>query len=551
MQKALFLVPDHLGSCRLMARLLDAHGDPRALDYYRFVALDGSILPGEIQLADASSDAGAFFDGGGDVVRSGDRFLGAKEEPLLSPSATREDAMNLALAAVKYGRLVVAWDVANLLSTKWRDSVFPHLVKASINGKMGDPAAQELELRAALAKAENLETLTAFYEFLLSQPHFKPERSAELVRVLDKITQLDPTQKSLRLCLNTLSTGGLEQDDMPGVLKNIRRHPASDAAALLFADKFQLGLQPTARREIFQSLAQRTQSLPPVDRLPAVDWLLDMQEPALAQTVLPLPDAFASPKTLEMWAEVAIALKQWSAIDKALANPANPLPPHRTQALEATIAGIKGNPAKSRELWSDVLSKNRSRPEIFLELLISLIRIGEWKVLYQEMPLLLNDPAWALKSMEALIPVVRQYRDSALMLEFYRQTMKCRIVGNADAIKDRFAYTRLVLGESIRIEELEQRSKKNPENASYRTTYALGLLKTGAKVKALFELKDVEPSIQVDALLPHQKAVYAAVLNANGQAEEGQVILKAIPSESLTRQEEDFIPRVSTAKKAN
>ena len=143
-QKALFLVPDHIGSCRLMARLLDAHGDPRALEYYRFVALDGSILPGEIQLGDASSDASAFFDGGGDVLRSGDKFSGVKEEAALSPNATREDAMNLALAAVKYGRLIVAWDVANLLSGKWRDSVFPHLVKASINAKMGDPGAQEL-----------------------------------------------------------------------------------------------------------------------------------------------------------------------------------------------------------------------------------------------------------------------------------------------------------------------------------------------------------------------------------------------------------------------
>jgi hypothetical protein len=550
-QKALFLVPDHIASCRLMARLLDEQGDSRALEYYRFVALQGSILPSEIQLGDASSDAGAFFDGGGDVLRSGDKFLGAKEEVVLSPKATREDAMNLALAAVKYDRLVVAWDVANLLSLKWQDSVFPHLLKASIDGKMGDLAAQELELRSALSKSENMETLMAFYEFLLSQPQPKPERSPELVRIMDKITKLDPTRKSLELCVNTISSGGLETDDALGLIQIIRNHPASDPASFLFVDKLQLDVQPASRSLILQDLVKRLLALSPMERLPAVDWLIDVQEPTLAQAALPLPDAIASPKTFEMWIELAIALKQWSAIAQALADPANPLPAYRIQALEATIAGIKGNPAKSRELWIAVLSKNRDRPDIFLELLTSLIRVGEWKVLYQEMPALLNDQNWAFKAVQTLIPTARQYRDSTLMLEFYQQAMKSRIIANEETIKDRAGYTRLILGEAVPLEALESRSRKNPENASFRLTYALGLLKSGSKVKALFELKDVEPSIQVGALLPHQKAVYATIVAANGQVEEAQGIIKTISFGSLTRQEEALVSPLSAAKKAN
>lgn len=550
-QKALFLVPDHIASCRLMARMLDAQGDSRALEYYRFIALEGSILPSEIQLVDASSDAGAFFDGGGDVLRSGDRFLGVKEEVVLSPRATREDAMNLALAAVKYGRLVVGWDVANLLSLKWKDSVFPHLLKASINGKMGDLAAQELELRSALSKSENLETLMAFYEFLLYQPLSKPERSAELVRILDQITKLNPSRKSLELCANTISSGSLEAADALGLIQIIRRHPASDPASLLFADKLQLDLQPDSRSPILQGLVKRLLALPPIERLPSVDWLINVQEPTLAQAALPLPDAIASAKTFEMWIEATILLKQWNTIDKALADPANPLPAYRTQALEATIAGIKGNPAKSRELWSAVLSKNRDRPDVFLELLISLIRVGEWKVLYQEMPALLNDQNWAFKAVQTLIPIARQYRDSTLMLEFYQQAMKSRIIANEETVKDRAGYTRLILGETVPLEALESRSRKYPENASFRLTYALGLLKSGSKVKALFELKDVEPSIQVDALLPHQKAVYAAILAANGQAEEAQGIIKTISFGSLTRQEEALVSPLSASNTAN
>jgi hypothetical protein len=550
-QKALFLIPEHIESCRLMARLLDEKGDSRALEYYRFVALQGAILPSEIQLGDAPSVGGGFFDGGGDVVRNGDKFLGAKEEVVLSPKATRQDAMNLALAAVKYGRLIVAWDVANLLSAKWKDSYFPHLVKASINGKMGDSAAQESELRTALSKTENLETLMAFYQFLLTQVPPKPERSLELVRIIDRITQIDPSRKSLELCINTINSSILDKNDALSLLQIIRRHPASDPSALLFADKFQLGLQPASRLQILQDLVKRSLALPPTERISAVDWLLDIQEPTLAQSALPLHDAFTSPRTFEMWVEVAIVLKQWSGIAKALADPSNPLPNYRTQALEATIAGMKGNPANSRKLWSDVLAKNRDRPEVFLELLISLIRVGEWKLLYVEMPSLLNDPAWASKTLETLIPVVRQYRDSALMLDFYGHVMKSQLIANEDIIKDRAAYTRLILGEAVPLEELERRVKKNPQNSAFRITQALGLLKAGAKVKALYGLKDVEPPIHVADLLPYQQSVYAAVLAANGQVNDSQSITKAIPPGSLTRQEEALFPLLSAAKKVN
>lgn len=550
-QKALFLIPEHIESCRLMAHLLDEKGDSRALEYYRFVALQGAILPSEIQLGDGPSDGGGFFDGGGDVVRNGDKFLGAREEVALSPNATREDAMNLALAAVKYGRLIVAWDVSNLLSSKWKDSSFPHLVKASINGKMGDSGAQELELRTALSKTENLETLMAFYQFLLTQAPPKPERSSELVRIIDRITQIDSSRKSLELCINAINSSILDKNDALILLQIIRRHPASDPSFLLFSDKFQLGSQPASRSQILQDLLKRLLALPPTERLPAVDWLLDIQEPTLAQTALPLQDAFTSPRTFEMWVEVAIALKQWSGIAKALADPSNPLPNYRTQALEATIAGIKGNPANSRKLWSEVLAKNRDRPEIFLELLISLIRVGEWKLLYLEMPSLLNDPAWASKTLETLIPVARQYRDSSLMLDFYAEVMKSQVILNEDIIKDRVAYTRLILGEAVPLEELELRAKKNPENSAFRITYALGLLKAGAKVKALYGLKDAEPPLHVDNLLPYQQSIYAAVLAANGQVNDSQSIKKAIPPDSLTRQEEALFPLLSSTKKVN
>jgi hypothetical protein len=163
----------------------------------------------------------------------------------------------------------------------------------------------------------------------------------------------------------------------------------------------------------------------------------------------------------------------------------------------------------------------------------------------------LNDPKWAIKTVETLIPVARQHRDSALMLEFYRRTLKTRFLVNEALPMDRAAYTRLVLGESVPLEELENRTKKYPENPALRITYALGLLKSGMKVKALFQLKDVEPPISIAGLLPHQKAVYAAVVAANGLPDEAQALIKTIPGGSLTRQEEALLQVPNNPPKPN
>ncbi|MEI8294488.1 MAG: hypothetical protein WCG66_10995 [bacterium] len=551
LRQALYKVPDHLQACRSMAHLLDRRNDAKALDYYRFIVLEGSILPGEIQLGDASSYSSSFFDGGGDVLRSGDQFLSSEDKIALSKKATRQDAKDFALAALKYGRINVAWDVANLVSLKWRDEAFPHLIRARINGGAGDVVAQEQELRSALHKSQGFEVLSDLHDFFIANPEPRPSRSAELFQVLERICSLEPDQKTLALCTKSLASGVFESDDLQRVLELIRKHPAATASTLFFTDQFELASQPASRSRILERIVTRTRSLPIQERIPVVNWLLDIGEPEQALQVLPLADAFSNTPAFAMWVEIAIALKQWKQLDKALMDPSNPLPEYRTRAIQATISSILGDSAKSQKIWNQVLSKNRSQPQVFLDLLVTLIRAGEWQMVYREMPSLLDDPAWGLKAVDALEPVARQHRDSRIMLDFYHQTMRTRFLSTETTTTDRAAYTRLVLGETLPLEDLEFRAKKTPENIALRITYAFGLLRSGSKVKALFELKDVEPRVVLENLLPHQKGVYAKVVAANGNIEEAQAILKTITPESLTRQEEAFFFPPATAKKAN
>ena len=76
-------------------------------------------------------------------------------------------------------------------------------------------------------------------------------------------------------------------------------------------------------------------------------------------------------------------------------------------------------------------------------------------------------------------------------------------------------------------------------------------MRSGAKVKALFNLKEVDPPVLPDNLLPHQKSIYAIALVLNGQEEEAQAVKKTIPPGSLTRQEEVLQAVLSGAKMGN
>lgn len=504
---ALSMSPNHVEASRLAARLADMEGDSRALAYHETV--------------------------------------------LGTWSATASDWTRGALSAARFKEPDLALKWAAKASKLSNDPSFPHIVKAEVHASRGETFEQERELRMALSQRESTETLNALAFFLLKRNEDISLHAAEAASLLWRVGQIDSGPAGLDALRLAISSGILDQENLIEWLNAYRAHPSSDPAASLFVDEIQLGLFPESRGSVFEGIVSRGLALQPVERVPLARWLLKNQQYSAVQYLLPLNEAIKNPQTFKCWIDAAILMKKWDQINDALKSPDNPLPSYQKQALYATIAGIQGDSAKSEKLWREVMLNNRTRPENFLELLIQLVRAGEWKTFYLELPVLLSDPAWALKTVETLIPVVRQYQDSSLMLDFYQQTMKSRFLIKENLPKDRTAYTRLILGETIPMEDLEMRAKKNPENPSFRITYALGLLKSGSKVRSLFVLQDIEPSIQPDGLLPHQRAVYASVLAANGQGDEAHAIMKTIPPGSLTRQEEAAVSALLGPNKAN
>lgn len=543
--------PRNVQANRLTAQLLDGQGDPRALEYYRFVVLADEVLPGE--LADINFGGGAdnFFGGGGDVVLSGDRFHGTGEVVKFSRHATQADAENLARAAVAYGSPRIAREVAIAVGLKWNRPEFPHLVNASIIVRDGDEVAAEEEFRNAVAQRETAETLNALADFLLGQKENQAARATEASVLLERVASVDRGESG-RTALKRIFVQRLaEPGRIPALLSKFRSLAGNDPQELLFADAIELDFFPANRGRVLDGVVARVLNAPPAERVVAVRWLLSKNDAARAAQALPVSDAVGNADAFETAVETLFALEKWEGAIEVLRAPSNPLEPHRTAALLASAASLQGD-KQSRVRWIAVLDQNKGDPGKTLFLLQKAGAAGQWDVVYERFPSLVNEPAWALQSFSLLADTARGNGDAEALLELHALALNSRMLGGDPAVRDRAAFDRLIAGQEVPEDELEERSEAFRENGSMRVTRALGLLAEGSRMRALYELEEVQPRIDVEKLAPAQQAVFAAVLSASGRVSEAEKIAGAIPEGALMPQEREFLGRhLNPAAKAD
>jgi Tfp pilus assembly protein PilF len=514
--------------------------------------LDDEVLPGELADINFSGDATSdFFGGGGDVVVSGDRFHGTAKLVRFSKHATQSDAESLAWAAVAYGNPRIAREVALGAEQKWNRPEFPHLVNAAILVRDGDVVAAEEEFRNAVAQRETAETLNALADFLLGQKENQAVRATEATVLLERVASVDRGESG-RAALKRIFVQRLaEPGRIPALLSKFRSLAGNDPQELLFADAIELDCFPANRGRVLDGVVARALNAPPAERIVAVRWLLSKNDAARAAQALPVRDAVGNADAFETAVETLFALEKWDGAVGALRAPSNPLEPHRTAALLASAASLQGD-KQSRERWIAVLDQNKGDPGKTLFLLQKAGAAGQWDVVYERFPSLLNEPAWALQSFSLLADTARGNGDAEALLELHALALNSRMLGGDPAVRDRAAFDRLIAGQEVPEDELEERSEAFRENSSMRVTRALGLLAEGSRMRALYELEEVQPRIDVEKLAPAQQAVFAAVLSASGRVSEAEKIAGAIPEWALMPQEREFLGRhLNPAAKAD
>lgn len=484
-------------AARLMASLLDAEGNPVAVEYHGLLAESGE--------------------------------------------ATVEDFRLAALSAARNGHDEEAVQAAAKNKELGGDPAFPELIKAQILASKGDSAGREKSLRAAVEANESSDSLTALADFLMADTELYDLNGAEAIALLRRAGEIDKSPKGLQALRKGLLAVNLPASDRLPLIQLYRTHPAADSASRLDAAGIEISANPASRASVVRQMEESFRNLPLADRLKAAQWFLDIGEPRAVIEILPLQQASSGPNGLRLWIDAAMALGNWSAIEVALKKPTPSFDDTVRLPLLARAIKQQGRIAEADAVYSEVLRTTESNPEKRSEVLAGLLVAGEWELFEKNLTPVVNHPKYASAAIRSLVPIARDQRSSARLLGFYEKAVKSPVLAKDAYLLDRLQFCRHILGVPVPIEEVESRLELAGDNPNFLATAALGHLKNGRKAKAMHILEGEGKPVDFSKMTPSRQAAVAAVLAANDRIPEARQIASRIPRQKLTVEEVEFL----------
>jgi len=504
LNSSLRLMPNNPSALRLLAIMQTAQGDPVALDTW------GKLLAtGKVQLKDLGMYA----------------QVAAKQQ-------------DWALA----DRLV---DFTAITGNK----ALPHQIRAGLLQSKGNPAAVEAELRQAVEKDDTLVSKCALVKFLLSQ-RLTNETSKEAFEILKEISKAQDATGAVALT-TALTKGIVPANELPAWIAAIRAHPNSNQSGLCLADYTESLTLLAPHATVVTKLKERVEKAPVKDRAEAMEWLFRMGEPALAANLLTPSEAQMSESSYYIWLDANSLIGNWSTVLKSLEDPANPIKEgYMIQLYKAGAYVTAGQPEKAEPLFLSVFEQSQGDKERFLKCLAFLNIAGRDDLFEKGLKKVLSDPSKAVDSFRFLVPSTYLRRDSAATLRFYELAAASSPQLSEDiGLQNDLLCLRILMGQKQNTEAAATLSQANPMDKSLRITHAFAVFKDGNPAEALKILEASEQGIAASTLLPNQKAVVAAILAANGQEKEAELVARMVQPNQLSVQEIQLVQNSFSSRK--
>ena len=453
-----------------------------------------------------------------------------------STSGTLEDLKKQALHALRAGYSEPATYIAQIVAEKG-DPGFPAVLQAEIKAANGEKAAALEILRQAVTSTGSRTARLALLRLLLATP----EADNRNIEIGDQLMNLKDGNDAdaLEALAIGVSSDLLPKETRLEWIKKIRLHPIKRPRILLLADTTEVALDPASKPRVAAELVKRLQEANLQDRLPAAQWLIWQGQPRDAIRLLPLKDVLTRTDAMRSWVDLAAAIGEWDTLREALALPSNPLPGHISKIYTARAFKKSGQDAEGEALYRKALEEYKDKPAESVEILEYLHRSGEYGLFDTALPYQLAKPANAMPTMQQLVPVVAEARDSTRLRRLFQMAQDCETLGDNNSILNDAAYLDLVLGRPPENDALEKRFQENPGDAAARFTLALARLQQGKIFPALTLLQ--QAGIPAQNLAPNQLLILASVLAANNELEKAIAVARLIPAAKVSDQELEFL----------
>ena len=456
-----------------------------------------------------------------------------------SGGITLDDLAQFSMAASREGDQALAERLANAAAAGG-NTVFKHVLRANLLLSKNDIPGAEAEFRQAVEVDTTGNSRAMLARFLLTR-RLNAETAPEIREMLRELSKR-PDAVGLEALTAAITRGLVPPAELPVWISALRQHPKSTAQALLLADATDIQLQPETKPAVVAKMLERMQGASLEDRARGLQFLLRMEEPAQAASLLTRDEALKNRETLSLWLDAQSLTKNWPAVLDALSQPNLPLAGHLTKLYRGRALLMSGKEAEGRAAFAEALQETEGSKAEFLETLAYLNLAGEDQLFDQGLQRALSDPETAKESFLRILPSVASRRDAARTRRAYEMAAAASPeLANDLTLQNDMAYLDLLLGLPVDIKKTAFLSEANPRDFSFRATHALALLKAGKNKEALSLLENCEPDIHVASLPPHQKAIVAIALAANGRRNEALGTASLLPPQQLSMQEFELV----------
>ena len=414
-----------------------------------------------------------------------------------------------------------------------------HLKRAEELAAKEDDAGAEAALKEAVAVDISLKSKLLLAKFLMGRP-LSPKQVPELLELLKAIGASQTAEGAAALA-TALVKGMVPAEEVASWLTLIRAHPHATLPMQLAADRVDAKLRPREKSTVAAGAVKRVEGAPVLDRAAVLQWLSEIGQERLGLAILSREEAMADKTVFELWILARARVGDWAGVLGAVDQPGNPLPEQMAKMLRGRALTGTGKADEGRALCREVVKEAGGDQKRQVEALSMLAALNEQELFEEELAKAIADPDAADAIVAGVSAAVYRSRDALAVRRLYEIAAESAVLRDAVRVKSVLSHYRLMLGMEEDIVELATRMERHVDDPLPRVTLALAMLNLGDRVRALNELEERKPDLDVTSLGVSQQAVVAAVLAANFRRDEALGMVARMPMEMLTELEAEWL----------
>ncbi|HYE33205.1 MAG TPA: hypothetical protein VEH27_17385 [Methylomirabilota bacterium] len=377
-------------------------------------------------------------------------------------------------------------------------------------------------------------------QFLLARHLYRannPESNEEAKQLLWSILKAHP-DNSLPVIQTLAGAPNLHRNELQELLGIVNKQAnATNGLELLKVD-LAARLEPAKKDEMLASILDKAHSSPE-QLLRTVRYLNQRREFEATIKLVKRAQALESRDLFLAYTDALAAVGYWLELQEIFQIAQLPIEPVLVELYRARIATELKDPAKANKHWEQVHWRAGDQPEPLLYVAEYAEKIGELNQAARAYRQLTKDPRHARSAFTSLIRITERQGDTAALKELVKTMVE--LYPNDPAPKNDLAYLNLLMNQEVgsSLQVAEQLVRDNPHLLAYRTTLALGYLRSGQNAKAKETYTGI--SFEWGSALPGWQAVYVGVMGAAGETGLLRQLARSIPFDRLKPQERELV----------